>query len=193
LRTSDADILIVPGWSGSSADHWQSRWERNLKTARRVEQDDWRDPKRDAWVGRILEAIADSARPAVLVGHSLGVAAVVHAGVRMPKGLVAGAFLVAPADVDNAAAWPETDGETLDVDGCGFAPLPETPLPFPTLLLASSNDPYCGIARARDLARAWDATFVEAGALGHINADSGHGPWPEGVLRFGSFLQQLTP
>jgi predicted alpha/beta hydrolase family esterase len=193
LRTSDADILMVPGWSGSGADHWQSRWERSLKTARRVEQDDWRDPKRDAWVGRILEAIANSARPAVLVGHSLGVAAVVHAGVRMPKGLVAGAFLVAPADVNNAASWPETDGETLDVEGCGFSPLPEAPLPFPALLLASSNDPFCGIGRARDLADAWGATFVEAGALGHINADSGHGPWPEGVLRFGSFLQQLEP
>ena len=41
MRTSDADILMVPGWNGSGPDHWQSRWERNLKTARRIEQDDW--------------------------------------------------------------------------------------------------------------------------------------------------------
>ncbi|HYD14828.1 MAG TPA: alpha/beta hydrolase, partial [Hyphomicrobium sp.] len=36
MKTSDVDILIVPGWSSSGPDHWQSRWERTLKTARRV-------------------------------------------------------------------------------------------------------------------------------------------------------------
>jgi hypothetical protein len=192
MRSSDADILMVPGWSSSGDDHWQSRWERNLKTARRIEQNDWLKPQRDAWVGRILAAAAGSSRPVVLVAHSLGVAAVAHAGVRMPKGFVAGAFLVAPADVDNASAWPVTEGEVFDVPGSGFAPLPREPLPFPAALIASTNDPYCTIERARALAGAWGATLVEAGALGHINPASGHGPWPEGVLRFGGFLSRLA-
>jgi predicted alpha/beta hydrolase family esterase len=191
MRTSEADILIVPGWSDSGADHWQSRWERNLRTARRIEQEDWLRPSRDAWVGRILTAAAGSARPVILVAHSVGVAAVAHAARKMPNGLVAGAFLVAPADVDAAERWPETEGETFDVIASGFAPLPLEPLPFPAILVASSNDPYCEIARARQLADAWGATFVDAGALGHINAASGHGPWPEGLLRFGGFLSGL--
>src|SRR3990170_4876310 len=113
MRSSDADILMVPGWSGSGDDHWQSRWERNLKTARRIEQDDWINPQRDAWVGRILAAAAGSSRPVVLVAHSLGVAAVAHAGRKTPNGLVAGAFLVAPADVENASDWPATEGEVF--------------------------------------------------------------------------------
>jgi predicted alpha/beta hydrolase family esterase len=192
MRTSEADILIVPGWSSSGEDHWQSRWERNLKTARRIEQDDWFKPRKAAWVGRIIAAAAASARPVILVAHSLGVAAAVHAAQRMPRGLVAGAFLVAPADVENAALWPETGGQTFDVAASGFAPLPLEQLPFAATLVASSNDPYCTLERARQLAGAWGAIFVEAGALGHINTASGHGPWPEGVLRFGGFLQQIA-
>jgi predicted alpha/beta hydrolase family esterase len=191
MRTSDVDILLIPGWSGSGPDHWQSRWERTLKTARRVVQDDWESPEREAWVGRIIETTVHSSRPVVLVAHSLGVVAVAHVAERIPKGFLSGAFLVAPADVDNARTWPDTEGLRLD-DASGFAPLPAKPLPFPSVLVASSNDPYCSPERASALAEAWGSTFVGAGDAGHINSASGHGPWPEGVLRFGSFLAGLS-
>lgn len=191
MRTSDVDILIVPGWSSSGPDHWQSRWERTLKTARRVEQDDWLAPEREAWVGRIIEATVASNRPVVLVAHSLGVAAVAHMAERIPKGFLSGAFLVAPADVDNATAWPKTEGMKLDAVATGFAPLPMKPLPFPSIMIASTNDPYCALDRAQTLASGWGATFVEGGDMGHINTASGHGPWPDGVLRFGAFLKTL--
>lgn len=192
MRTSEVEILIVPGWSGSGPDHWQSRWERSLKTARRIEQDHWREPEREAWVGRIMTAVAEAKLPPVLVAHSLGVAAVVHAAAKLPRGLVAGALLVAPADVDNAKTWPVTDGETFSSAEADFAPLPVEPLPFPSLLIASSDDPYCTLDRAQALSELWGATFVDAGAIGHINTASGHGPWPDGLLRFGSFLKGLT-
>ncbi len=192
MRTSEVDILIVPGWSGSGPDHWQSRWERSLKTARRIEQEHWRDPERDKWMGRILSEVAESKQPPVIVAHSLGVAAVVHAAPKLPQGLLAGAFFVAPADVDNAGSWPLTDGETLAAEQTGFAPLPVERLPFPSLLIGSANDPYCTLERARTLAQAWGSEFVDAGEQGHINTASGHGPWPDGLLRFGSFLQGLS-
>ena len=94
MRTSEVEILIVPGWSGSGPDHWQSRWERSLKTARRIEQQHWREPEREAWVGRIVTAVAEAKLPPVLVAHSLGVAAVVHAATKLPRGLVAGGVLL---------------------------------------------------------------------------------------------------
>ena len=191
MRTSDVDILIVPGWSSSGPDHWQSRWERTLKTARRVEQDDWFAPEREAWVGRIIDASVASNRPVVLVAHSLGVAAVAHVAERIPKGFLSGAFLVAPADVENASAWPETEGLTLDGTASGFAPLPKKAFPFPSVMIASSNDAYCSLDRANALATAWGSTLVEAGDVGHVNSASGHGPWPDGVLRFGAFLRTL--
>ncbi|WP_439543785.1 RBBP9/YdeN family alpha/beta hydrolase [Hyphomicrobium sp.] len=191
MRTSDVDILIVPGWSDSGADHWQTRWERTLKTARRVEQDNWLAPDAEAWVGRIIESAVQSSRPVVVVAHSLGVAAVAHLAKRIPKGFLSGAFLVAPADIDHASEWPETKGLTFDAVTSGFAPLPRDPLPFPSVLVASSTDPYCRMDRATALAGDWGATLVDAGDAGHINSASGFGPWPDGVLRFGAFLRTL--
>jgi predicted alpha/beta hydrolase family esterase len=195
MKTSEADILIIPGWSSSGPDHWQTRWEKNLKTARRVEQEDWIRPDKDQWVARIVEAAAQSVRPVVIVAHSLGTVAVAHAGAklaRLPAPPV-GAFLVAPADVDNAGGWPVTAGETFGASQeTGFAPMPKSILPFPSVLVASSNDPYCSLERARALATTWGSTVIESGDVGHINVGSGHGPWPDGLLAFGIFMQRLS-
>lgn len=193
MKTSEVDILIVPGWSSSGDDHWQSRWQRSLKTARRVEQADWYHPDRNAWVGTLISTVANSETdlPIVIVAHSLGVATAIHAVNELPPGMIAGAFLVAPADVDNAARWPVTSGYTFDRSAHGFAPQPMRRLPFPSAVVASTNDPYCSLERARVLAQSWGARFIEAGTMGHINVSSGHGPWPEGLMQFGWFLKMV--
>lgn len=184
MRAADADILIVPGWTNSGPDHWQTRWERKLSTARRVEQDDWNRPMRDAWVARLDEAVAKARRPVVLLAHSCGASTVVHAAGQL-AGRVAGAFLVAVPDLAKTGV---PDG--LDP---AFHPLPLDRLPFPSVLVASATDPYCDLDRARAFAAAWDAQLVEAGDAGHINTESGHGPWPEGLMRLAGFLSRLTP
>jgi len=191
MKTSDVDILIVPGWLNSGPDHWQSRWESKLKTARRIEQDDWHAPDRDAWVANIVKAVGEAARPAVLVAHSLGVIAVAYAALKLTEGSVAGAFLVAPADVDNTQSWPANQGMAWPEGSFGFTPVPMQRLPFSSLLLAAADDPYCSQARAQAFASAWGANFVDVGQAGHIADQSGHGPWPDGVLRFGRFLAGL--
>jgi predicted alpha/beta hydrolase family esterase len=184
LRTSDCDILLVPGLEGSGPDHWQTRWEAKLSTARRVEQESWTRPVRDAWASRLSEAVhaGDPARPIVLVAHSLGVVAVAHAAPLLRPGLVRGAFLVSPADVESEAL-PGVDP--------AFAPIPRDPLPFPSVLVASRTDPHCTFERAEDLAYAWGSAITDAGDVGHINVESGHGPWPEGTMRFAGFLKTL--
>lgn len=192
MKTSDVDILIVPGWSSSGPDHWQSRWQRNLPTARRVEQAHWYNAERNAWVGQLIRDIATATRPVVLVAHSLGVITVVHAAQKLPAGLIEGAFLVAPADVEQAMLWPPTEGHRLNPEESGFAPVPRQALPFPSWLVASVDDPYCTFDRASAYAAAWGSAFHSAGALGHINVASGHGPWPEGLLKFGAFLKSLS-
>jgi predicted alpha/beta hydrolase family esterase len=65
-------------------------------------------------------------------------------------------------------------------------------LPFPAALVASTSDPYMDIPAARSLARRWGAVFVNAGDCGHINVDSGHGPWPEGRELLTSFMSQVS-
>jgi hypothetical protein len=192
MRSGDVDILIVPGYGDSGPDHWQSRWARNLRTASRVDMGDWLKPDRPAWVAAVHRAVAARVRPTVLVGHSLGVATIVHAAAALPQGIVAGAFLVGPADVGAAATWPEPEeGGGWPSGIAEFAPVPMQPLPFPARLIASSDDPFCTIERAKAFAAAWGADLSIMAKAGHINTASGHGPWPDGLLTFGVFLKSL--
>lgn len=182
MKVSEADILIVPGYTNSGPDHWQSRWEAKLSTARRVEQAEWSKPVREDWTARVADAVNASVRPVVLVAHSLGVAAAVQSIPRFSRP-VAGAFLVAPPDVANAAIRPR--------HLMTFGPYDREPLPFPSITIASRNDPFCDYDVAEDIAAAWGSQIVDAGHAGHINAESGHGPWPEGLLVFARFMSRL--
>lgn len=183
MKTVDANILIIPGWSGSGPDHWQTRWETRLPTARRVEQEDWYKPTRDGWSKQIIAAVRAATRPVVMVAHSAGCSAVAHAAEHLKHGEVAGAFLVAPASERAKRAVPGM--------GEDFIPHRRETLPFPSVLIASASDPYCTLEEARALAEAWGSEFVDAGDSGHLNTESGHGPWPDGLLRFGGFLRGL--
>ena len=183
MKLCEAAILILPGRGNSLPDHWQSRWQTRLKTSRRVEQADWERPQLKLWTDTLLAAVRDCERSVVLVAHSCGVPTVAHAAAAMPKGKVVGAFLVAPTSEAATSAIPEIDP--------AFAPYPSDPLPFPSLLVASRNDPFCPYEDAGDMALNWGSTLVDAGDTGHLNSASGHGPWPEGAMRFGWFLKQL--
>lgn len=185
MRAADVDILLQPGWTGAGPDHWMTRWQARLKTARRIEQDDWDIVDRAKWTGRLLEAIAAATRPVLLVAHSCGVSTIAHAAPHINGGKrqVIGAFLVAPASETATKAIPHMDPS--------FTPFPRDPLPFPSLLVASRNDDFCSFEDAGDLALAWGSDLLDAGESGHLNSASGHGPWPEGVLRLATFLQRL--
>src|SRR3546814_15227122 len=58
--------------------------------------------------------------------------------------------------------------------------LPGKPLPFPSILVASEDDPFASIDRSRSMARDWQCRFEDVGECGHINADSKIGHWHEG-------------
>jgi len=182
MKASETEILIVPGHTNSGPDHWQTRWQSRLASARRVEQADWSTPVREDWVQRLVEEVEAATKPVVLVAHSLGVAAAIHAAPHLGK-KVAGAFLVAPPDITN----PDTSPKHL----MAFGPYPREPLPFPSLVVASRNDPFGTYEHADDFAAAWGSLLLDAGEAGHINTDSGHGPWPEGTMVFAQFLSRL--
>ncbi len=183
MKIADTDILLIPGLGNSINGHWQQRWLDKMRTAQCVEQDNWDTPEREKWVSNIQRAIMLATRPVVLVGHSLGVLAIVHAAQEFSDTKVRGAFLVAPPDVDENKAVPKP---TLP-----FANVPNAPLPFPSILVASDNDPYCTLERAGDLANAWGSEFHAAKEAGHINVESGHGPWPEGLMMFTRLMQRI--
>ncbi len=172
---TSTSIIIVPGWRDSGPGHWQTLWAERLPQARRVVQDDWHTPTRSAWVARLEETVLEQPGPVVIVAHSLGCITTAH---MKPESAarVRGALLVAPADPERRAVLSD------------FAPVPYAALPYRSILVASSNDPYCPIRLAGAYARAWGSEFVRLQNAGHINVDSGHGEWPLGR----ALLQSLT-
>lgn len=183
MKASEADILIVPGYTNSGPEHWQTRWQNKLASARRVEQAEWAKPVREDWIARMVEEVNASTKPVVIVAHSLGVATAVHALPHVDSKKIAGAFLVAPPEVTNPKIRPK--------HLMTFGPYPRDPLPFPSLMVASRNDPFGSYDHAGDIANAWGSLLVDAGESGHINSESGHGPWPEGTMVFAQFLSKL--
>jgi predicted alpha/beta hydrolase family esterase len=180
-ETSATRVLLLPGWQNSGPAHWQSRWEA-LHGDTRVQQHDWDWPKRGDWMMQLEEALLADPRPAVLVAHSLGcqLVAAWAAHSRQTR-RVRGALLVAPPDVERADIPPQV---------ASWAPIVRQTLPFPALVLASSDDPFCAPARAAHMAADWGAACLEIGACGHINGDAGLGDWPEGRRLLGALLEE---
>lgn len=165
-----APVLVLPGWGDSGPEHWQTLWERADPGFRRVVQRDWQYPIRTEWVETLEREVRAAAAPVVVVAHSLGCIAVAHAA-RAGDLPIHGALLVAPPDVEHPDFPPVIEG---------FAPTPRERLAFPSVVVASRNDPFGDFNRSRALAEAWGSRFVDAGNSGHINADAGFGPWPLG-------------
>ena len=164
-------VLVLPGWQNSGPDHWQSRWEA-LYGYTRVQHHDWLSPLRGDWITRLEDVVMAHDGPVILVAHSLGcILTAAWATLSRNVHRVQAALLVAPGDVER----PE-----LQVPLRSWSPIPMQPLPFPSVLVASRNDPYCRFERAQDLARVWGSRLVDAGPAGHLNADSNLGDWPEG-------------
>lgn len=174
-------VVFVPGWRDSGPDHWQTRWQRHVPSATRVRQHDWESPVRAEWVSAVSAHLEALGAPVVVAAHSLGCIAIASLPERARR-LVAGALLVAPADIERDGA-----PEVLR----GFGPIPLERLPFRSTLVASTDDPHCSLGRAAAFAEAWGSRVVVAHGAGHINADSGHGDWSEG-LRLLSALRRAA-
>ena len=166
-----AEILIVPGLRNSGPTHWQSWFEEQLPNTRRVEQTDWEKTCLSDWATQVRDAIDAASEPVWIVAHSFGCLASVTAAFVRPEKIL-GALLVAPAD-------PHRFGEPTV--------LLEEHLAFPSVVIASSNDPWVKDRIAQQWAGIWGSDFLNVGAAGHINVDSGHGPWPQGL----QFFRQL--
>jgi predicted alpha/beta hydrolase family esterase len=173
-------VLILPGIGDSPPLHWQSLWEASSPTFQRVRQRDWDKPQRNEWVNALDMALRDSDTAPILVAHSLACLVVVHWALHGSHP-IKGAMLVAPPDPDHL---------NFPIRATGFAPVPLTRLAFPSVVIASSNDPYGSLDYARRCATAWGSRFIDIGDCGHINADSGLGTWPEGMAQLQSMLKQ---
>ena len=197
VDVNPCNVLRLPGWQNSGPDHWQSQWQTTHGYTR-VEQHDWQRPLRGDWISRLEDVLlarrhpgqdhdfCDSGNPqdttgtAVLVAHSLGcIHIAAWASISRNTHRVKAALLVAPPDVER---------EDMRQRLPSWSPVALQRLPFPTVVMASSNDPFCDLPRAQAFAQAWGSDFVHVGPYGHLNAASGLGRWPDAHHQ----LQQLV-
>lgn len=178
-------IFLLPGLYNSEPEHWQSLWETALPDAERVQQANWEQPDRNIWVQTLSTAIDACDDDVVLVAHSLGCALTAWWLVQgypesTNKDKVKAALLVAPPGV-NRENFPAPS----------FAPMPTATFPFPVVVVASEDDPWCEIGMAESWARLWGAEFHNIGAYGHINGSSGLGDWKQGLDYLSGLLRKI--
>ena len=177
LWINDMKIFTVPGLYNSGPQHWQTHWENELGFIR-IEQQNWETPVCRDWLKTIDATISQyPLEKVILIGHSLACCTIVRWAQQYNR-LIKGALLVGPSDVDASSYPPGTTG---------FSPMPLYKLPFPSIVVASSNDEYVTLERAKHFADSWGSELINAGNLGHINSSSDLGNWPFGI----SLLQKL--
>ncbi|AXC13399.1 hypothetical protein ACPOL_4122 [Acidisarcina polymorpha] len=147
----------------------------------RFKPPDWNKPELREWIFALQKAIDSANEPIVLVAHSLSCLLVVHWAFHSSS-KVAGAFLV---------AVPDPQRPSFPLAASSFLETPAKVLRFPSLIVASTNDPYGSIEYAARCAEHWNSRLVNIGAVGHINGSSNLGAWPEGKRLLKEFCEEL--
>lgn len=169
----NSTILIVPGYHGSGPAHWQSWLQDSIPGSQRVSGINWETPVLPRWAEQVGRAIDSSPNQVWVVSHSFGCLASAVAIAQHPR-KVAGAILVAPADPERFSLQGVQDGQKESVKTL----LPQGRLTATGLLIASENDPWLSYEEARKWAGRWELPLFNAQRAGHINTESGYGPWP---------------
>jgi len=175
-------ILIVPGLRDDMPDHWQTLLQAKLTKVACVPRMERDKLSCAAWVAELDRSLARIEGPVILVAHSGGVMMVVH-WAQSHRRVIHGALLAAPPDFETPLPEGYPTQEVLRQNG--WLPTPRSPLPFPSIVAASTNDPLGRYDRVAELATAWGSRIVNVGAVGHLNPASGFGEWPraEALIR----------
>ncbi|MCF6191396.1 MAG: alpha/beta hydrolase [Cocleimonas sp.] len=165
------EILILPGYGNSDSKHWQSLWEVNNPNFKRVNQTSWEQPICSDWIANLEEHVKQASSEVKIVAHSLGCLLLAQWAAQTDL-KIAGALLV---------AVPDPDGKNFPQQTLGFSPITKTTFDFPSILVASSNDPYSSMIFSKACANNWGCRLIELGDYGHINSSSGLDDWQQGL------------
>jgi predicted alpha/beta hydrolase family esterase len=171
-----ATVLIVPGLREHVAEHWQTLLEAKLCKVRSVPPLETDKLDCAARVRAIQHELEQIEGPVILVAHSAGVLMVAHWAAKHSRP-IKGALLAAPPDLN--AIWPQGYPSSESLRAHGWDPLPKGPLPFPSLVVGSTNDYLASLEAVSDMAQGWGAELRNLGAVGHLNPAAGFGHWPQ--------------
>ena len=158
-------ILLVPGLHNSGPDHWQSRWHQQFPQWQRMLGLPWDKPDLTVWSAKLASKLRSRRSRVHLVAHSFGALTAIAAA-RLQPDKVSSILIVAPADPARFGIPDEALAGSIKVSA---------------QLIASRNDPWMSFERAEYWSRQWQVPLFDAGAVGHINAQSGHGEWSQGL------------
>ncbi len=179
-------VLLLPDIDSAGFGYWQEHWAASRIDCAGIAMGGADHPDRNSWITRLDQAIRRLDAPVVLVGHGVGALTIAWWAALLGQEVEAdiiGALLVAPVD-------PAGEGhERMHA----FAPLPSTILPFPSLVIASENDPGVSVDRAFDIARQWGSGFARFGECGHFGVGDGIGWWPQGEELLDRFIDMVEP
>ena len=186
MRIAETDFILIPEWltqsssqqtgkpqhgtSSPDEDHWISRWQRSIASA------SWLETSQGSPADALVTQCAALNRPVVIVTHGHGIQVLLAATSDLAKTPIAGAFIVAPSGQEERLANAASASQ---------------PLPYPSVIVAPDDHPVLPSEAAERLAQNLGGHYVAAGAAGRLDAQSGHGPWPDGLMRLGWFLKRL--
>ena len=143
------------------------------------------------WIAALDEAVTHAGPRVIVVAHSLACLTVAQwAAAQQPQAAVlqhvVGALLVAP---------PDPAGDNFPTQAQGFETISHSVLPFKSLVVLSSDDPYDQHLRGESFATQWGSRIVRLEHAGHINSDSNVGDWPAGLALLAElgFCATTTP
>jgi predicted alpha/beta hydrolase family esterase len=168
----DKKVLLLHGWGGSDFPHWQS-WlageiAKDYGEVCFLKFSDFDTPKLDTWKQELLEKL-QSFQPDIVVCHSLANTLWLHLCKDNSLQEVQKLYLVAPPSLE------------CKIDELSeFFPLstPKKLFAKDTLLISSTNDPYLSENEAHKLQKELQVKMKIIKNGGHLNAESGYGPWP---------------
>ncbi len=182
--TGKYQFLNVPGIGDSGETHWHTHWENSFPEIKRVIQKDWENPDREAWVKNLESYIHEySEKPIILISHSLGGGAVIHADHLNKLNGVKGVFMV---------ALPDIEREDFPKDCSGFVPMPKSKLSIPGIMVSSENDEWCAIGVAKKWSDCLGIPLINIGKKDHICGAEEFEIWEEGKELLVNFLDSLT-
>lgn len=174
--------VFVAGYGNSEPEHWQHLWFDKTKKSIWIEQKDWNKPEKDLWVKELEKALLQVNTPIIIIAHSIGCHTVVEWVKKYYTNQdIVGVLLVAP---------PDTNCKRFPKEIKGYENPPKDKLPFKSICVISSNDPYSSKERAEKLAKNWGSEVVHVKECGHIKLASNLGEWEEGKKILKSLIQR---
>lgn len=182
--TEQYQFLNLPGIGDSGETHWQTNWEKSFPEIKRVIQKDWECPDREVWIKNLESYIQKyNKKPIILISHSLGGGAIIHADHLNKLAGVKGIFMI---------ALPDIEREDFPKDCSGFVPMPKIKSSIPGIMVSSENDEWCAIEVAEKWSSSLGIPLMNIGKKQHICGSEEFETWEEGKKLLLNFLDSLN-